>query len=433
MLTESFAFFSNFLELPFLRDSLYLLIWQKIDLLSNSSNNIFLGFSNSFFLSLPFSFIHLVAFRRLVFLGLESAFFTLFGYTFGTILAISCISFGFTDFFFFSPLFSSFLGVLILFRIIYSMTRENLMPLKGWFQPQYRIFFLTSFVLAWCEQVLSFQTNAFVSINSNTFEISFIFQNICYVFELFMGCIFFNFFYIVSLNAFKNIMGRLFSFQRSDKKVLNLTSFSLLVVASFYSVAFQFLDLCDARLGTARFEKYVESIEKGPALMTFLGRGNSLIEFSPDFFKSKTNSANAEENFEDRFNITLINSNLFPTLVENLNTIFKNDTGSPRDYSEIYKTLILYIKFQTFRDSMQEITLPNFDIMDYGYIVTFLEETEKFLIPESPEMKVGDGLRPPVPKIKVGVKPDSTPPLKIKAKPRYLFRISQKTNPLFPV
>ena len=91
-------------------------------------------------------------------------------------------------------------GIVLIFRIIYSMTQENLIELKGWGGynfPKYRSFFLTSFVLAWCEQTSIFQYLGNVTLSSNvtilesfstTSSISSFFTHCLYIFGISIGC-----------------------------------------------------------------------------------------------------------------------------------------------------------------------------------------------------------------------------------------------------
>lgn len=136
-------------------------------------NKFFLGFCNSFFLSLPLSIVHIVSVRRLLIQGIPSAVWSIGGYTFGQILFLTCTVFGFRSILIpwltLEPL-NYVLGLILIFRIIYSMVGENLVEIKGWglqSSPQYKNFFLTSFVLAWCEQSSIFQYLGNLTLSSN--------------------------------------------------------------------------------------------------------------------------------------------------------------------------------------------------------------------------------------------------------------------------
>lgn len=133
-------------------------------------NKFLLGFFNSFFLCLPFSVVHIVTVRRLLIQGIPSGIYSIGGYLVGQILFLTLTIFGCRQILIpwltLEP-FNYILGLILIFRIIYSMTRENLVELKGWSHPKYQNFFLTSFVLAWCEQTSIFQYLGNLTLSSN--------------------------------------------------------------------------------------------------------------------------------------------------------------------------------------------------------------------------------------------------------------------------
>ena len=135
--------FFSFLEIPSLRE-----------------NTFFLGICNSIFLTLPFSILHILAIRRLFIKGIPAATFTIGGYIFGQWIFLACVIFGLRSILIpwltIEPL-NYVIGVIIIFRLVYTMTQENLREFNGWKQPQYWNFFATSCVLAWCEQTAIFQ------------------------------------------------------------------------------------------------------------------------------------------------------------------------------------------------------------------------------------------------------------------------------------
>ncbi len=133
-------------------------------------NKFFLGVFNSFFLSLPFSVIHIISIRRLLIQGIPSGVYSIGGYLVGQFLFLTCTLFGVRHILIpwltFEPL-SWVLGIILIFRIIYLMTGENLVELKGWKHPEYKNFFLISFLLAWCEQTSVFQYLGNLTLSSN--------------------------------------------------------------------------------------------------------------------------------------------------------------------------------------------------------------------------------------------------------------------------
>jgi hypothetical protein len=184
ILQENFIFqnspylFFNFLELP-----------QFIQ------NSFLLGLFNSFFLTVPFSIVHIITIRRLFIKGLPSAVFSISGYLCGQIIFISSVIFGLRTFiiawFSLEPV-NYILGIFLIFRLIYNMTQENLRELKTWNNDQYRNFFVTNFILAWCEQTALFQyfgnlnfspTSSLLETQFHTFS-----AHSFYIFGICIGC-----------------------------------------------------------------------------------------------------------------------------------------------------------------------------------------------------------------------------------------------------
>ena len=136
-------------------------------------NPFLLGFFNSIFLTLPFSFTHIIAIRRLIIHGIPAAAFSIGGYFFGQILFLTAVLFGFRPFLI--PLLTSepltyILGFVISFRIIYGMTLEPLKELRAWSwnRSPFKDFFLSSFLLSWCEQSCFFEYLGNISLNTKS-------------------------------------------------------------------------------------------------------------------------------------------------------------------------------------------------------------------------------------------------------------------------
>ena len=108
-LESSSNIFFNFLEIPSLRQ-----------------NSFILGFFNSLSLTFPISIIHILTIRRLYIKVIPAAVFSIAGYLIGQIFFITCVIFGFrniiTPWFTLEPL-NYLLGLLIIFRLIYTMTQ----------------------------------------------------------------------------------------------------------------------------------------------------------------------------------------------------------------------------------------------------------------------------------------------------------------------
>ena len=230
--------FFSFLEVPNLRQ-----------------NTFILGFFNSFFLIIPFSIVHILTIRRLFIKGIPAAVFSIFGYIFGEITFISCVIFGFRNiiipWFSLEPL-NYLLGLFVIFRLVYTMTQENLRELPGWNQPQYKNFFLTNFFLAWCEQTAVFQylgninlsaTSSILEINSFSSPLQIFFEHSSYIVGLLIGCFFFIFFWGVLLLNIKNLFIRYTPlFLSNFIQTLNTGSLIIAVAFSLSSVPFYGLD-----------------------------------------------------------------------------------------------------------------------------------------------------------------------------------------------
>jgi len=134
--------------------------FEFLEIPSLDQNKFILGLFNSLFLTLPISVTHIISIRRLLIQGIPAGFFSIAGYILGQCLFLIFVVFGFREILIpwltFEP-FNYILGLILIFRSIYSMTQENLNELNGWRHPQYRNFFITSFLLAWCEQSSIFQ------------------------------------------------------------------------------------------------------------------------------------------------------------------------------------------------------------------------------------------------------------------------------------
>jgi hypothetical protein len=144
--------------------------FEFLEIPSLDQNKFILGLFNSLFLTLPVSVTHIISIRRLLIQGIPAGFFSISGYLLGQCLFLIFVVFGIRELLIpwltLEP-FNYILGLILIFRSIYSMTQENLNELSGWQNPQYRNFFLTSFLLAWCEQSSIFQYLGNLSITPN--------------------------------------------------------------------------------------------------------------------------------------------------------------------------------------------------------------------------------------------------------------------------
>ena len=173
-----------------------------------NQNKFLLGFFNSLFLSLPISVVHILSIRRLLIKGIPSGVYSIGGYAAGQILFLTLTLFGVRQILIpwltLEPL-NYILGLILIFRIIYSMTQESLMESNDWFSPkflpEYKNYFITSFLLAWCEQSSIYQYVGNLTLSSNVTilesfssngSFSSLFAHLLYIFGILIGYLFFT-------------------------------------------------------------------------------------------------------------------------------------------------------------------------------------------------------------------------------------------------
>jgi hypothetical protein len=261
----SFQWIKDFTLLPIVLPQLSKALFEETFFLETPSNVFFdfleipdfhqnkflLGFFNSFFLSLPFSIVHIISVRRFFIKGVPSGAYSIGGYLTGQILFLTCVVFGIRQVLIpwltLEPL-NYILGLIFIFRIIYSMISETLAPLQTWHHPKYKTFFLTSFLLAWCEQTSIFQYLGNVTLSSNVTllesfsssnPVSSFLSHFLYIFGISCGSLVFTCFWGFFFLQLKNLLliytpVSLSSFLQK----LNTTSFVILVALSLTSLPF---------------------------------------------------------------------------------------------------------------------------------------------------------------------------------------------------
>lgn len=231
------------------------IFFEFLEIPDLNQNKFILGFFNSFFLSLPLSVVHILSIRRLLIQGVPSGIYSIGGYVIGQLFFIALTIFGIRQiiipWFTFEP-FNYILGVILIFRIIYSMTQENLKELNGWFLPQYKNYFLTSFLLAWCEQSSIYQYLGNLTISSNVTilesfssnsSISIFFTHFIYILGIFIGSLFFVCIWgLVFLQIKKLCVLYTPLFLSSFIQVINKTSFVIALALSLSSIPFYGFD-----------------------------------------------------------------------------------------------------------------------------------------------------------------------------------------------
>ena len=255
---------TNLLKEKFFLESSSNIFFNFLDIQTFYQNSFILGFFNSLGLTFPVSIIHILTIRRLYIKGIPSAVFSISGYLTGQLIFIICVIFGFrniiTPWFTLEPL-NYILGLIIIFRLIYTMTQENLRELNGWNHPQYKNFFLISFLLAWCEQSSIFQylgninfgaTGSLLEINSlsslssigtNFSTFNTILDHSLYICGLTIGSILFTIVWGFILIQIKNIFVRYTPlFLSNFIQSINTGSFILAIGLSLSSIPFYGFD-----------------------------------------------------------------------------------------------------------------------------------------------------------------------------------------------
>lgn len=218
-------------------------------------NKFVLGFFNSFFLSLPISVVSFLAIRRLLIQGIPAGVYSIGGYLTGQIVFLVCTLFGIRQILIpwmtLEPL-SYLLGLVLIFRIIYSMIGEPLKELPGWFRPEYKTFFISSFILAWCEQTSLFQYLGNLTASSNvtilesfssSSPLSSFLSHFIYILGISSGCLFFTFlwgFFFLQLKNWCLLYTPLFL--SSFIQLVNKTTFVVVLALSFTSIPFYGFD-----------------------------------------------------------------------------------------------------------------------------------------------------------------------------------------------
>lgn len=226
-----------------------------LEIPSIKQNSLFLGFFNSFFLTLPISIVHVITLRRLYIKGIPAATYSIAGYIVGQLFCIGCVIFGFrgiiNSWFSFEP-FNYIIGLIIIFRVIYAMTQENLREIEGWNNPQYTNFFVTTFILAWCEQtsILQYIGNLSFNPNASLLEISALaptfssyIQHLFYLIGLGVGSICFTILWGLTFLFIKNsIIKYTPIFISSFVQQINRGTFVIAIALSLSSIPFYGLD-----------------------------------------------------------------------------------------------------------------------------------------------------------------------------------------------
>uniref|UniRef100_UPI003002EB47 conserved chloroplast protein Ycf1/TIC214 n=1 Tax=Prototheca paracutis TaxID=2034905 RepID=UPI003002EB47 len=232
------------------------LLFEFQEVLQLDHNPLILGFLNSFFFTLPVSIVHFSAIRRLLIQGIPAACYTLGGYIAGQVLFYSCILFGIQSLMIrwltLEP-FNYIFGLILIGRIIFSTYSERFIELKTWDHPIYKKFFITSFLLAWCEQGTLFPFLSNITFSSNptilcgtqaNHIILFFLKNFIYILGLIIGSIVFTGGWMWLFLRLKKYIFDTYYFLRSkfinrvNKSIFYLSTFVGLATLPFYAIFF---------------------------------------------------------------------------------------------------------------------------------------------------------------------------------------------------
>lgn len=227
-----------------------------LDIPLYNSNKFFIGFLNSFFLSLPLSCAHLIYVRRLLIQGNVAGIAAGLGNIFGQLLFIGSVIFGFRflliPWFLLEP-FTYVFGVILLLAIIYDMVHERVIKIIEWTNKSaiLKIFFL-NFILIWTEQSCIFQYLGNLTFTSDssiiesfpaTTSLNFFSTNIFYLSGLFCGSLLFTAVFGFFLKTLTEFLQVKFSILRSTWILrLNICLLTITIAFTFTSIPFYGLD-----------------------------------------------------------------------------------------------------------------------------------------------------------------------------------------------
>lgn len=234
------------------------IFFEFLEIPSLEQNKFILGFFNSFFLTLPITVTHIITLRRLIIQGIPAAFFSFLGFIIGQTFFILCVTFGIRSILIpwlsLEPL-NYFLGVFLIFQIVYNMVGENLIPLKWNSEGNkifFRKFFITNLLLSWCEQACIFQYLSNLTITGHTSiletfstktTVANFFTHSNYIFGIFIGSIVFSIVWSFVILQIKNLIVNLPSISLSSFiQAVNKTSFIIVLGFTLSSIPFYGLD-----------------------------------------------------------------------------------------------------------------------------------------------------------------------------------------------
>lgn len=232
------------------------IFFEFLEIPSLNQNKFILGFFNSFFLTLPITVTHIIAFRRLIIQGIPAAVFSFLGFILGQTLFILCVTFGIRSILIpwlsLEP-FNYLLGLILIFQVVYTMVAEPLTPLK-WQKDNesFKKFFLVSLILSWCEQSSIFQyfSNITLTAHPSILEgfstkttLASFFSHSNYILGIFLGSVAFSIFWGFVIWQIKNLIVSLTGISLSRfVQTINRGSFIVVLGFTLSSIPFYGLD-----------------------------------------------------------------------------------------------------------------------------------------------------------------------------------------------
>lgn len=236
-----------FLQKPF---------FSFLEIPAYSKDKLFIGFLNSFFLTLPITTSHIIAIRNLFIKGSLAGISSFSGIVLGQWVFIISIIFGLRTVLIpwlsIEPL-SYFLGVVLILRALYSMIHEPIVPLflETSNKKELLSFFLFHFCLAFCEQTCIFQYLGNLSLSAdptsletfyskNTLESFLMHSN--YVLGLLLGCCFFGSFFIFFLLKVRDFFNLTSDLKKTMRKRIQFFCLTCSMAFTLSSIPFYGFD-----------------------------------------------------------------------------------------------------------------------------------------------------------------------------------------------
>jgi hypothetical protein len=210
-------------------------------------NGFVIGLLNSFFASFPITAGHILSGRRLLVQGIPAGVAAGSGMILGQWLFVFCVIMGIrpivVPWLALEP-FNYLLGLVLLINTVYRITHERRIRIVRWSDKRELVqYFLTSFLLSWCEQSSLFQYLGNMTIDTGTNFLDNSALGACYAVGLLVGTCLFSLLFVLLAFALRRMWLR-WGAVTSSRLTNQLNTFSLvaLVALSFASVPYYGVD-----------------------------------------------------------------------------------------------------------------------------------------------------------------------------------------------